>query len=64
MQILFTFETDSDQYVIYHAVDDNSEYFAGKYNDDGELFPDISEEEWEICSEMLNTFMDEIETPE
>lgn len=65
MQILFTFEIDeNNKYVIYHNIDDDSEYFAGKYNDEGELFTDISEEELEICLEMLNTFIDEIEVSE
>ncbi len=58
MTILFTFESDEAQYVLYY--DENDDYgqcFAGKYNEDGELFPELSEEEWDMCQEMLNTFM-------
>ena len=38
MQILFTFETDDDlKYVIFHEVNDDSEYFVSRYTDEGEL---------------------------
>ncbi len=65
MQILFTFETDDDvKYVIFHPVNDDSEYIAGRYTEDGQLFTDLNDEEFEMCSEMLNTFMDQIEFDE
>lgn len=58
MTILFTFEAKKDQYVIYYdEADEEGECFAGKYNEDGELFPELSEEEWEMCQEMLNTYL-------
>ena len=62
MQILFTFETDADlKYVIFHEVNDDSEYFVSRYTDDGELISELNDEEYEMCNEMLNTFFDQIE---
>lgn len=64
MIILFTFDSDdfNSKYVVYQDPDgDNDEVFAAKYNDEGELFPIESDEEWEMVEEVVNTFAEDEE---
>lgn len=63
MEILFTFEKDEDnKYVIYYdPIEEEIEYFAARYTEDGNLFPDISDDEWDMCLEMLNTYLEDID---
>lgn len=72
-EILFTFDSDDTgkSYVVYSPigeVDEDGEplYHASSYvaNDDeqdGDLFPVETEEEWEMVEEVLNTFLGEDE---
>lgn len=61
MVILFTFDNKDygKSYVVFQdpegAVD---EIQACGYNDEGELFPIESDEEWDMVEEVINTFLD------
>lgn len=69
-EILFTFDSDkfNKSYVLYYPISDNddeeieihaSSYVPSENNEDGELSPIETDEEWEMVEEMLNTFLDE-----
>ena len=56
MEIMFTFDDDNhNSYVIFFNV------YAGKYNEDGQLDTDLTEEEFAMCQEVLGAFEDEEE---
>ena len=64
MEILFTFESDQSgkSYVVF--VDPNNEdgeVFASVYDEDGNLLPIETDEEWEMVEEVLGAFSDEEE---
>lgn len=61
--VLFTFEENGDQYIIYeieHEVDGEIEYvaYAAKINDDNSI-TQISEDEWPIIEKIFNEWMEE-----
>lgn len=64
MEILFTFEDDNrgKKYVLFMEPDsENGEVFASQYDDDGNLLPVETEEEWAMIEEVLGAFQDEEE---
>lgn len=59
MIILFTFDsTDYNKsYVVFQDPDiDTGEVYASAYNDEGELLPIETDEEWDMVDEVINTF--------
>lgn len=69
-EILFTFDSDkfNKSYVLYYPISDNedeeieihaSSFVPSENNEDGELSPIETDEEWDMIEEMLNTFLDE-----
>jgi len=73
-EVLFTFESDEfgKSYVLYYPVgaenddEDDIEIHASSFvpneeNQEGELQPVETDEEWDMIEEMLNTFMAEDE---
>ena len=69
-EILFTFDSDkfNKSYVLYYPMSDNedeeieihaSSFVPSENNEDGELSPIETDEEWDMIEEMLNTFLDE-----
>jgi len=76
-EVLFTFDSEEfgKSYVLYYPVgaDENEEedieihasaFMPTDDNEDGELMPIETDEEWEMIEEMLNTFLDEQEDEE
>lgn len=64
MEILFTFEDDNrgKKYVLFMEPDsENGEVFASQYDDNGNLLPVETEEEWAMIEEVLGAFQDEEE---
>lgn len=63
MTILFTFDApDGTQYVVFQRADDEEgEVYASRYNDQGELLPIESDEEWDMVQEVINTFIEDEE---
>lgn len=64
MTILFTFDSEDKkkQYVVFQDADHNTEeVFASCYDDQGNLYPIESEEEWEMVEEVINTFAEDEE---
>lgn len=72
-EILFTFDSEetSKSYVVYSPVGEVDEegdpiYHASSFvpsddEQDGDLFPIETEEEWDMVEELLNTFLEEDE---
>ncbi|WP_026693826.1 DUF1292 domain-containing protein [Peribacillus kribbensis] len=70
-EVLFTFDSEETgkSYVLYYPLgadqdEEDIEIHASSYvpsddNQDGELQPIETEEEWDMVEEMLNTFLDE-----
>jgi uncharacterized protein YrzB (UPF0473 family) len=69
-EILFTFDSDkfNKSYVLYYPISDNedeeieihaSSFVPSENNEDGELSPIETDEEWDMIEEMLNTFLDQ-----
>lgn len=61
MIILFTFDSDQTgkKYVVFQDPEaDEQEVIASAYNDQGELLPIESDEEWDMVEEVINTFAD------
>ena len=69
-EILFTFDSEkfNKSYVLYYPISDNedeeieihaSSFVPSENNEDGELSPIETDEEWDMIEEMLNTFLDE-----
>jgi uncharacterized protein YrzB (UPF0473 family) len=64
MEILFTFESDQTgkSYVVFvDPNDEDGEVFASVYDDEGNLLPIETDEEWEMVEEVLGAFSDEEE---
>lgn len=64
MTILFTFDSDDfgKQYVVFFDPEtENGEMYASAYNEDGDLLPIDTEEEWDMVEEVINTFMEDEE---
>ena len=62
MRILFTFENEDTgtQYVVFQEAGmDSEDVYASAYDDDGNLLPIESDEEWDMIQEVLNAFADD-----
>ena len=62
MEILFTFDDDGTrkQYVVFaDPNDEEGEVFASCYDDEGNLLPIETEEEWAMVEEVLGAFGEE-----
>ena len=62
MDILFTFENEqtNKQYVLFmDPNDETGEVFASRYDDEGNLLPIETDEEWEMVEEVLGAFDEE-----
>lgn len=58
MEILFTFDSEDFQkrYVLFFDPENEGEIFASAYDDEGNLFPVESDEEWQMIEVVLDTF--------
>ncbi|MCI9524742.1 MAG: DUF1292 domain-containing protein [Erysipelotrichaceae bacterium] len=59
MEILFTFEDEAAKrnYVVFQDLaDESGEVFASAYDDDGNLLPIESDQEWEMIEEVIGAF--------
>lgn len=61
--ILFTFNENGDQYIVYeieHETDNEIEYvaYAAKLNDDNSI-EQVNEDEWPIIEKIFNEWMEE-----
>lgn len=77
-EVLFTFDSEEfgKSYVLYYPIgaedddEEDIEIHASAFipneegEDDGELMPIETDEEWDMIEEMLNTFLDEQEDDE
>ena len=67
MEILFTFD-NADQtrkYVVFQDPDtDEENVYASAYDDDGNLIPVETEEEWQMIEEVIGAFQDDEEASE
>lgn len=61
MLILFTFENEGNNYAILQAKNDEDSVFPFKIINDNELAPVEDPEEFELVSEVFNSFMGEDE---
>jgi len=65
MEIMFTFDKDGKNYVVYHNPlndkENDIEVFASTYDEEGNLFPVESDEEWDMIEEVLDTFLEDQE---
>lgn len=62
MEILFTFDKDEKKYVVFRENDSESEeIFASCYDDEGNLNPIESSEEWQMVEEVLGAFIEDSE---
>ena len=64
MTILFTFDNEvtKRQYVVFQDSDqDEDEVYASAYDEDGQLLPIETDEEWGMVEEVINTFVEDNE---
>lgn len=60
MEILLTFEVDEHhKYVLVTDPEDHDDVYPFGYDDDGNLYEIEDPEEFSMCQEVLNTFLDE-----
>lgn len=61
VEILLTFDDEASgtQYVLFVNPENDEDVYAYRYTDDGELIEIETEEEWNMCEEVLNAFQDE-----
>ncbi len=63
MEILFTFDKEEKKYVVFRKNEDESEeIFASCYDDEGNLSPIDSGEEWAMIEEVLGAFIEDGES--
>ena len=56
-EVLFTFDHDEKQYVLYYDPSlEEPEVFASIYDDDGNLFDVETPEEWDMIEEVFAAF--------
>lgn len=63
-EVLFTFESDETgkKYVLYYdATEEAPQVYSSIYDDEGNLFPVETPEEWEMIEEVFNSFIAEDE---
>ena len=64
MTILFTFDNEvtKKQYVVFQDPErDEDEVYASAYDENGQLLPIETDEEWEMVEEVINTFVEDNE---
>lgn len=64
MTILFTFDNEvtKKQYVVFQDPEqDEDEVYASAYDENGQLLPIGTDEEWEMVEEVINTFVEDNE---
>lgn len=63
MEILFTFKSEDEtkKYVVYKEAnnDEASDVYASIYDEDGNLLPIETDEEWNMVEEVLGAFLGE-----
>lgn len=65
MEILFTFEDNGKNFVLYYdPEDENAEVFASIYDDDNNLTGIENPEDWELVEKVFNQFMEDQEQSE
>lgn len=64
MTILFTFDNEvtKKKYVVFQDPEqDEDEVYASAYDENGQLLPIETDEEWEMVEEVINTFVEDNE---
>ena len=64
MIILFTFDSEDyhSQYVVFQDPElEEENVYASKYDEQGNLLPIETEEEWDMVEEVINTFVEDEE---
>lgn len=64
MEILFTFEDEEkgNKYVVFEDPDlESGEVYASRYDEEGNLMPIESEQEWAMVEEVIGAFADDEE---
>lgn len=64
MTILFTFDNEvtKKQYVVFQDPEqDEDEVYVSAYDENGQLLPIETDEEWEMVEEVINTFVEDNE---
>ena len=64
MEIMFTFDYNQKNFVVYFNPSQEGEeidVFSSIYDENGNLYPIESEEEWKVVEEMIESFTDEEE---
>lgn len=64
MTILFTFDNEvtKKQYVVFQDPEqDEDEVYASAYDENGQLLPIETDEEWKMVEEVINTFVEDNE---
>lgn len=61
---MFTFDNEvtKKQYVVFQDPEqDEDEVYASAYDENGQLLPIETDEEWEMVEEVINTFVEDNE---
>lgn len=67
MEILFTFDDEEkgNKYVVFEDPDnEDGEVFASRYDDEGNLLPIETDEEWAMVEEVIGAFAEDEEAAE
>ena len=67
MEIMFTFSENNKNYVVYFDPsdeDENTELYVSIYDDEGNLFPVETDEEWDMIDEVVGAFIEDQEAEE
>lgn len=64
MEIMFTFSENEKNYVVYFNPaddDEDTELYVSCYDDEGNLYPVETEEEWDMIDEVVGAFIEDSE---
>jgi len=64
MEIMFTFNYNKKDFVVYfdpNDPDEDTDVFASIYDENGNLYPIESDEEWDVVDQMVASFIDDNE---
>ena len=64
MEIMFTFSENGKNYVVYFNPqddDEDTELYVSCYDDEGNLYPVETEEEWDMIDEVVGAFIEDSE---
>lgn len=67
MEIMFTFSENGKNYVVYFNPEDddeNTDLFVSCYDEEGNLYPVETEEEWDMIDEIVGAFIEDSEETE